>query len=387
MINLIKQITLLLILSPFISFAQDYPSFGPEIDVTIQDLNFDAMEPFISPDGSHLLFNSLNDGVNTKLYYASRMNDSTFTFIGEVNGPNQPIPPHLDAVADLDSQGNFYWTSTRDYPSDLDNLFHGSYEDGVVTEIGRVRGDFNKNTPGWLVMDHGISHNGQFLYYNNARFDDNNCQGICETELGIAQKVNDSTFNTTPDFEYILQNIIDSSYIYYAPCISSDDLEFYYSRYPRDTVTVNTLFEICVAVRNTDSDPFSTPAVLFSELIGDLIEAPTLTVDKQILYYHRKVPGSHKVVMRYREASNSIAEENLASMISIYPNPAQETLYIQSEIGLENLKVSLFNLLGEEVLVSRNQLEIKLMDLSSGTYFVRIEMDGNFISKRVVILD
>ena len=46
--------------------CQPYPSFGPEIDVSINGLTFDAMEPFISANGNVLFFNNLNDGVNTK---------------------------------------------------------------------------------------------------------------------------------------------------------------------------------------------------------------------------------------------------------------------------------------------------------------------------------
>jgi hypothetical protein len=76
-----------------------------EIDVTIEGLTFDAMEPFIY--GDYLFFNSLNAGINTKLYHALRATDSTFTFIGEVDGANQAAPPHLDAVPDVDDSGNF----------------------------------------------------------------------------------------------------------------------------------------------------------------------------------------------------------------------------------------------------------------------------------------
>jgi len=165
-----------------------YPSFGSEIEVTINGLSFDAMEPFISPNGNYLFFNNLNDGINTKLYYATKINDSTFNYVGELTGTNQTTPPHLDAVADMDSNGNFYWTSTRNYPTELNNLFHGTFSVGNVSDIERVQGDFNMNTPGWLVMDHGISLDGQFLYFNNARFDDVNCQGPCETTLGVAKK-------------------------------------------------------------------------------------------------------------------------------------------------------------------------------------------------------
>lgn len=277
-----------------------FPSFGAEIHVNIIGLPFDAMEPFISPDGNYLFFNNLNDGVTTKLYYASKINNSTFTFIGEVNGTNQTITPHLDAVADMDANGNFYWTSTRNYPTELDNLFHGTFNSGTVTNSARVHGNFNMNIPGWLIMDHCISLDGTYLYFNNARFDSQNCQGACETTLGVAKKVNTTTFNTLSNSDLILQNINDSNYIIYAPYISSDNLELYYSRYLKGQITSNTVFEICVAIRNNSNDSFSVPKVLFSEPISNLIEAPVLTVDKKIIYYHKKTGNTHIIVMRNR---------------------------------------------------------------------------------------
>jgi len=277
-----------------------YPSFDSEIEVTINGLLFDAMEPFVSPNGNYLFFNNLNDGINTKLYYATKINDSTFNYVGELIGTNQTLTPHLDAVADMDINGDFYWTSTRNYPTELNNLFHGTFSAGKVNDIERVQGDFNMDTPGWLIMDHGISLDGQYLYFNNARFDDVNCQGPCETTLGIAQKIDATTFSTLPNSASILQNINDSNYIYYAPCISSDNLELYYTRYLKGQITSATVFEICVAVRSNSLSEFSNPKVLFSEVISSLIEAPTLTVDKNIIYYHRKTSDSHKIVMRYR---------------------------------------------------------------------------------------
>ncbi len=279
-----------------------YPSFGSEMDVTINGLSFDAMEPFVSPNGNYLFFNNLNDGINTKLYYATRVNDSTFNYIGELTGTNQTTPPHLDAVADMDNNGNFYWTSTRNYPTELNNLFHGTFNNGNVTDIERVQGDFNMNIPGWLIMDHGISLDGHYLYFNTARFDDTNCIGPCETTLGIAKKENGSTFNTLPNSTSILQNINDPNYIYYAPCISSDNLELYYTRYLKGEITSSTIFEMCVAVRLNALSDFSVPRVLFSEPIVNLVEAPTLTVDKSIIYYHRKTSNSHKIVMRVRSS-------------------------------------------------------------------------------------
>jgi len=282
------------------SQPSNHISFGEEMEVTINGLSFDAMEPFISPDGNYLFFNNLNDGINTKIFYAERVNDTVFNYIGELMGTNQTEPPHLDAVPDMDSNGNFYWTSTKNYPAELDNLFHGFFADGAVENIGRVQGDFYKNIPGWIVMDHGISVDGQFLYFNNARFNDTNCQGPCETEIGIAKKSNDSTFETLPASPSILENVNNPNYIYYAPHISSDDLELYFTRYLKGLLTPETVVEICVAPRSDATAPFSEPIVLFSGVLSEIIEAPTLTVDKNIMYYHRKTANTHKIVMRYR---------------------------------------------------------------------------------------
>lgn len=287
--------------SPHEDINLQYPSFGEEKSVRINGLSFDAMEPFISPDGNYLFFNNLNDGINTRLYYATRINDSLFNFVGELSGTNQITPPHLDAVADMDANGHFYWTSTRNYPADLDNLFAGTFSDGVVTNINRVRGDFNKNTLGWLVMDHGISQDGQFLYYNNARFDNVNCVGPCETQLGIAKKNSDGTFSRLTNEVAMLQNVINTNYIFYAPYITADNLELYFTRYPKGTLTQTTTFEICISIREKDTEAFSVPQVLFTAAIAALIEAPTLTADKKIMYYHKKYEDTHKIMMRYRD--------------------------------------------------------------------------------------
>jgi len=377
--------------------SQICPAYGPEIEVTITGLSFDAMEPIISPDGNYLFFNNLNDGINTKLFYATRINDSTFNYMGELSGTNQPAPPHLDAVADMDSLNNFYWTSTRDYPAQLDNLYHGIFNSGHVSGIGRVRGDFNKNIPGWLIMDHGISYDGQYLYYNNARFD-GVCQGACETELGVAQKVNDSTFNKHPNSDYLLQHVNDTNYIYYAPCITSDNLELYFTRYPKAEITPSTLFEICVSVRSSTSDSFSTPAVLFSEYIADLIEAPTLTQDKQAIYYHRKIPGSHKIVMRYRDNLLSIENtEGNYPACRVYPNPAAERITIQWDSPMDShITLDIISLTGQillhevhEVFMNENQLEIDLPLVEEGAPALLVRISGHgfdTITKKILLL-
>ncbi|MDD8018058.1 MAG: hypothetical protein PHP42_06765 [Bacteroidota bacterium] len=90
------------------AYSQTYPVFGPEKKVTITGLTFDAMEPFISPDGGTLFFNSLNAGGNTNLYYALKVNDTTFTYVGLVGGCYDSSASHLNGVASLDSLNIFF---------------------------------------------------------------------------------------------------------------------------------------------------------------------------------------------------------------------------------------------------------------------------------------
>lgn len=276
--------------------------YSKPLEVNIDGYTADTMEPFISPDGTTLFFNSLNDGNNTKLYYATKVNTTTFTFKGELIGTNEASLSQLNAVPDLDSNNNFYWTSAREYPTMRDNLHYGIFSNGTVTNIARVQGDFYILELGWLLMDHGISYDGNFLYFNNARFDDTICLGPCETQLGIAQKTSQGNFEKTNNSDNILQNINNANYIYYAPSISKDNLELYYTRYLKNNVNENTVVEVCIATRTSNNAIFSEPRVLFSNTIGNgIIEAPSLTTDKQFMYYHKKINGLHKIMVRERE--------------------------------------------------------------------------------------
>ena len=383
---------ILITISPF-AFSQTYPSFGPEKQVIINGLTFDAMEPFISPDENYLFFNNLNDGVNTKLYYATKVNDSTFNFVGELNGANQTTPPHLDAVADLDSLNNFYWTSTREYPTEFDNLFHGKFNGENIFNIGRVHGDFYINAPGWLIMDHGISYDGQLLYFNNARFDGSNCMGPCETHIGVAKKENDSTFIKLSNSDEILQKVNDPKYIYYAPCITRDNLELYYTRYLKGSITTSTLFEVCVVVRNTSSDAFSSPHVLFSDVIANIIEAPTLTADNQIMYYHKKIGGVHKIMFRYRQTITDLLQpiENKATL-TITPNPIINNAIVEFENKIRDpITLTLFDNLGRIVRtvnkISTNRIEINRDNLNAGLYIVQIQTEGKMIAIGRLIIE
>ncbi|MBN2165763.1 MAG: T9SS type A sorting domain-containing protein [Marinilabiliaceae bacterium] len=373
--------------TPILGITQ--PKYGKEIKVTINGYNQnDAMEPLISSDGLILFFNNTNDGINTNLYYALKVNDSTFTFQGELNGTNQTTLPHLDAVADMDESRHFIWTSTRNYPAKMNNLFQGKYVNGTVRDTCRVYGNFYKNITGWLTMDHGLSANGQYLYYNNARFDGTNT-GPKETEIGVASKLNDSTFNKLYNSDELLKNINDARYIYYAPCISSDNLELYYARFLNETPTANTTSEICVAVRNSPIEAFGTPTILFFETLENMIEAVSIVKDKSRIYYHKKENGNYRIAMKYRELQLSkINPKHNTIDFSIIPNPSSDEIVITSNKQLDCIKITIFNHFSQTVYCKLNSSIPHKTDISNlppGIYFVTFSKNNEIIKTQKLI--
>lgn len=378
-----KAKTLLFTILTFISqhiFSQTYPTFGPEIKVTITGLTFDAMEPFISLDGNTLFFNSLNSGGNTNLYYATKVNDTTFTYIGLVGSCYDPSPNHLDAVASLDSANNFFWTSLRNIP----NLHRGVYTAGNVSNISQVYGTCNILTPGWIIMDAAINFQGNLLYYSNAYFGPTytECVGVpCEAKLGVAQKVNDSTFNKTVYSDAIFTNVNDTNYLVYAPQITNDGLELYYTRLlegGNDT-------EICVSVRNTVSDTFSLPMVIYSNY-GYFPEAATPTTDKQKIYYHKKnMAFTYSIYLRYRTGTTSgINEQINTGNISVYPNPTTNILQINFPNPSEHFTIIVYSSLGQEIYKISDHTSIDISNFASGIYYLTVtQNDKNWKAKIV----
>jgi hypothetical protein len=356
------------------------PTFGPEVKVTISGLNFDAMEPFISSDGNTMFFNSLNSGGNTNLYFASRLNDSTFTFEGLVQGCYDSSANHLDGVASLDSLSNFYWVSLRNYPVSYENLHKGNYNAGSVSNIGRVYGDFNIYSPGWLIMDAAINHTGNELIYCNAYFNNCNFGMPCEARLGIAQQVNDSTFNKLSNTDSIFSNVNDTNYIVYAPQLTHDGLELYFTRILKNTINS----EICVSVRANSNDPFGVPVVIHSN-VGFVPEAASPTADKQLIYYHQKdSSGIFHIYLIYRSGASTILEDQLSDKPSIYPIPASEYVYVQLKDGSKNVEFVVMDALKNELLRNANESAIDISSLANGIYFLIVHSrERNWVIKIV----
>ncbi|MDP1801352.1 MAG: T9SS type A sorting domain-containing protein [Bacteroidota bacterium] len=340
------------------------PVFGSEFHVTINGLTFDAMEPFLSTDGNALFFNSLNDGITTSLYYASRVNDVTFNYIGPVPVVNQTVTPRLDGVASVDTLNNFYWVSTRNYSTSFENLHRVRFLTSGYENFGPLHGNFYIPLPGWLIMDAGINFHGDQLIYCNAQF--NGCaNGLpCRASMGLANKVNDSTFNKDLNTDILMANVNDTStYIVYAPALTKDGLELYYTRLLKNS----TQTEIMVATRTNTVSPFSVGTLLIgAPYIAP--EAPTLSTDKTKMYYHRKNGSLHEIYLRYRTGTSDIYKNTNDPDFGIYPNPTNGIVHIRS---VEDVRITVYNMLGEEVLKTTSH-NFSLSDVPAGLYFVNV---------------
>lgn len=341
--------------------SQNYPVYGPEIKVYISGCTTDAMEPFLSPDGNTLFYNSLNNGVDTKLYYATRVDDSTFTYAGEVNGANEPNNPQLNAVASMDTAGNFLWVSVRGYPFAFDNLHRADYSNGTCTNVGRMHGNFYIYAPNNIVMDAFLTYDGSQLIYCNAYID--TCQVPCDASLGIAARVNDTIYNTIPNSAYLMQHVNDTDYCVYAPQLSSDGLTLYFTRYLKGSF--NT--EICVSVRPTVADTFSSPLVLISEFPNSP-EAATINTAGTLMYYHKKANGVYAIYLRYRDLTG--IEEEEKQPLLVFPNPASGILNIAG--ATQDDEITIVNATGQVVLQQTGNSPVVTENFAEGIYFIHV---------------
>jgi hypothetical protein len=251
--------------------------FEGETKVTVTGYADHLMEPFISRDGNVLMFNNSNEAVNTNLHWATRVNDSTFEYKGEITGVNTAS---LEGVATMDMNGNLYFVSTRDYNQILATLYQGNFDTGTVTNLALVE-NISKYEAGWVNFDVEVDSSGETLYFVDGRFDQ--FGGPYEADLVIAKKINNQ-FQRLLNSDEILKNV-NTSDLEYAACISADNLELYFTRITAP-ISASSIPEIFVASRFTENEPFGLPSKLTN--ISGFVEATTISPNGNILYYHKR---------------------------------------------------------------------------------------------------
>ena len=262
---------------------------NPKI-VEIVGYDSHSMEPFISRDGKYLFFNNLNDpNSNTNLYYAERINDRKFRFKGEVKGVNTPA---LEAVASMDKDGNFYFVSTRSYDENLLSLFRGNFRAGKVTDVKPVEG-ISWRKRGWLNMDAEISADGQTLYYTQSLFDG----GHIPVKSNIFVARNEGREFVPYPMSNNFTNVLNSASLEYAPSTSIDETEIYITRAEGGGGLAS--FKILRAMRPNRNQPFDKVEVLYN--FEGIIEAPSISSNGRLLYYHKFEKEMFRIFMMERE--------------------------------------------------------------------------------------
>src|SRR5579862_1838605 len=250
--------------------------------VTIEGYSQDAMEPFISPDGNYLFFNNSNSLPQTNLYYATRIDDVTFQFQGEIGGANAP---GLNAVASMDENDIFYFVSTRSYSQTLSTIYSGTFSSGSLSNVALVPG-ISKDKLGDVNFDQCISPDGGTLYFVDGVFNGGSVPQ--KASIAIAHR-DGGQFVRLKNSAEIMRKI-NTHDLNYAPDLSKSGLEFFWTRIDVVDSQPKPPPVIYTATRSSVSKPFGKPRKI--EAITGFAEAPALSPDEKSLYYHLQVNGT-----------------------------------------------------------------------------------------------
>lgn len=264
----------------------EYRAFSQPQRVTIRGYQDDAMEPFIAKDGRYLLFNNRNDPhIDTKLHFAERVDDLTFNYRGEIGGVNTSA---LEGVPSLDRLGTLYFVSTRSYTETLATLYRGRFNRGQVSGVQLVAG-VSRRQLGIVTFDGEVSADGDTLFLVDGWFTGGPAPETADIDIAVRDGAG---FRRLPSGRDLLKNV-NTDKLEYAPAISSDLLELFFTRLDRSGRSTRTV--ILRAARQSPEVPFGQPEQIIS--ITGFVEAPTLSNDGRSLYYH-KLEGGRFVIFR-----------------------------------------------------------------------------------------
>ncbi len=261
-------------------------SFGDPRPVTLRGYDGDAMEPFITRDDRYLLFNNRNEPADRcDLHWAERIDDVTFAYRGLLTGANSGA---LDAVPSLDREGSLYFVSTRSYAQSLATIYRGRFDAGQVTGVDLVPG-LSLGRLGQVMFDAEIAPDGQTLVAVDGQFSGGAVPS--SARLVLARREGER-FVRQAESDRLLKPINDLGMVY-APSVSADLLELFFTRLDGTTLTASAT--IWRSTRPAADQPFGPPARL-SALSG-FVEAPSLSGDGRRLYYHQREPGGFRLKM------------------------------------------------------------------------------------------
>lgn len=250
--------------------------------VSIQGYSSNAMEPFLSRDGQYLFFNNSNvPSVNTNLHYAERVDETTFQYEGEIEHVNTEA---LEGVPTMDRNSTFNFVSTRSSFDTYSTIYYGRFSNGAVTDVALVPG-LSRQQPGYVNFDVEISSDGNTLYFVDGIFSGGSVPEAAD--IVIARRA-DGAFQRLAQSAALLEHI-NTDALEYAVCISTDELELFFTRVEKSGPVIYR------AARQHVEKAFGLPQRV--EAITGFVEAPTLSPEERSVYYHKKA-GDRFVIYR-----------------------------------------------------------------------------------------
>lgn len=262
--------------------AAEDTSFAGPFAVTILGYDGHAMEPFLTRDGQHLLFNNRNaPGDSTDLHIAARVSDATFQYVGPITALNGPM---LDAVPAGASNGNIYFVSLRAYDSTFSTIFASTLVGTSASTPARVT-SLATTGGGWLDFDVDVSADDQSLILARGRF--TGAAFPAEADLKLFVRVG-AGFAPAGDSDARFATL-NTTALEYAPAITADGLELSFTRW--DVGAGDPV--LMIARRSTPNSAWEQPRRIRGPL--GIVEAGTWSPNGRALYFHANVAGKYVI--------------------------------------------------------------------------------------------
>jgi len=165
--------------------------------------------------------------------------------------------------------------------------------------------------------------------------------------------------------------------------------------YKKGFAHTNNIINGGLECRSTSTSAFTEKVVLRSELYKYYLNILGLNNsqiameninDYTTLCYDSSTNAMQDYVSCFLNNSLLTVTENEDFDLLVYPNPAINTLNISHSFIIE--KVSLFNMFGQEVSVSKypsSQIELNISDLTTGVYTIKIYSENKIFTRRIMV--
>jgi hypothetical protein len=216
--------------------------------VTITGYTDDVMEPFTSRAGAYLFFNNAGGPTDKDLFFAAYVTATTFQYQGAISAVNSPT---VDGVPTMDTANHFYYVSLATYATDLATDHTGIWTGSTVTGSAPLS-SLTIMTPLILYFDVEISSDGSTLYLSEGDFTGPPPVTVPNTADIVVSVNTGNGFIRDPNSAAITANV-NTSLLEYAPAISADGLELFFTRLNPGTSEAR----IYQAARSSISLPFA----------------------------------------------------------------------------------------------------------------------------------